>query len=223
MIPRPTQSPHFPYTTLFRSSASWRSAPSAGCRRRRHPSRGRCRRAGAAPSPRGSTPCAAPGGVSGMRPGKKDRKSTRLNSSHVEISYAVFCLKKENITPALTTPLYHRFFSHDTAPHPISTLSLHDALPIFSILAISTFCWLPPEKASISRSMSKGWSCTFSARLDTLRRSWRRFRNAPREKRSEEHTSELQSRRDLVCRLLLEKRKHHSSADDPPLPSLFFS
>src|SRR3712207_1465764 len=41
----------------------------------------------------------------------RDRKSTRLNSSHANISYAVFCLK-------------------DTAPTEISTLSLHDALPI---------------------------------------------------------------------------------------------
>src|SRR5438874_3615360 len=33
-----------------------------------------------------------------MRPGSSDRKSTRLNSSHVEISYAVFCLKKKNVS-----------------------------------------------------------------------------------------------------------------------------
>ena len=46
-----------------------------------------------------------------------DRKSTRLNSSHLRISYAVFCLKK--------------FFFNDTATTEIYTLSLHDALPIY--------------------------------------------------------------------------------------------
>ena len=46
-----------------------------------------------------------------------DRKSTRLNSSHDQISYAVFCLKKKN-------------FFNDTATTEIYTLSLHDALPI---------------------------------------------------------------------------------------------
>ena len=45
-----------------------------------------------------------------------DRKSTRLNSSHIPISYAVFCLKKS--------------FFNDTATTEIYTLSLHDALPI---------------------------------------------------------------------------------------------
>src|SRR6266511_790536 len=52
-----------------------------------------------------------------------DRKSTRLNSSHVKISYAVFCLKKKNIILCF-------FFFNDTATTEIYTLSLHDALPI---------------------------------------------------------------------------------------------
>src|SRR5215510_16156590 len=70
MIRRPPRSTLFPYTTLFRSG------------HRDHPRR--CRRtAGAA------RPCHA---REGRRP---DRKSTRLNSSHVAISYAVFCLKKK--------------------------------------------------------------------------------------------------------------------------------
>src|SRR2546430_128946 len=49
-----------------------------------------------------------------------DRKSTRLNSSHSQISYAVFCLKNNN----------RSFFFNDTATTEIYTLSLHDALPI---------------------------------------------------------------------------------------------
>src|SRR3712207_7836843 len=38
---------------------------------------------------------------------KKDRKSTRLNSSHANISYAVFCLKKKQINPHLQSPLHY--------------------------------------------------------------------------------------------------------------------
>ena len=75
-----------------------------------------------------------------------DRKSTRLNSSHVKISYAVFCLKKKNEIAALAASERRdadldrlfaalstmRFFFNDTATTEIYTLSLHDALPIFS-------------------------------------------------------------------------------------------
>src|SRR2546426_777114 len=56
---------------------------------------------------------------------KTDRKSTRLNSSHLVISYAVFCLKKKN-----TSRYSIFFFFNDTATTEIYTLSLHDALPI---------------------------------------------------------------------------------------------
>src|SRR3989338_8849714 len=55
-----------------------------------------------------------------------DRKSTRLNSSHSSISYAVFCLQK-NI-----------FFFNDTATTEIYTLSLHDALPILKRKVFTT-------------------------------------------------------------------------------------
>src|SRR5204862_7969459 len=71
MLPRPPRSTLFPYTTLFRSDC----------------------------------PCIVPdrplfGTIKSCQPSsldrsEKDRKSTRLNSSHVEISYAVFCLKKK--------------------------------------------------------------------------------------------------------------------------------
>src|SRR3712207_7560636 len=90
MIRRPPRSTLFPYTTLFRSSnrreswVSWldhprlpprRATPQAPPRRERNPSTkypGDCFR--------------------------EDRKSTRLNSSHANISYAVFCLKKKKST-----------------------------------------------------------------------------------------------------------------------------
>src|SRR5204862_7260748 len=75
MIRRPPRSTLFPYTTLFRSSGA------------NTPTR-RCWRLG------GSTGDAGTGsGCFGLA--TEDRKSTRLNSSHVEISYAVFCLKKK--------------------------------------------------------------------------------------------------------------------------------
>src|SRR3712207_7176225 len=78
MIRRPPRSTLFPYTTLFRS----RSGSLAGSR----------------PSRRGNPPARE---VSCLRAGGReprcptDRKSTRLNSSHANISYAVFCLKKK--------------------------------------------------------------------------------------------------------------------------------
>src|SRR5258708_1073166 len=58
----------------------------------------------------------------------EDRKSTRLNSSHQIISYAVFSFKKKHIPPSLSSLL---FFFNDTATTEIYTLSLHDALPIY--------------------------------------------------------------------------------------------
>src|SRR2546430_5867264 len=71
MIRRPPRSTLFPYTTLFRSRPRPPRALPPGARPPPHP-----------PSP-------APGA-------RGDRKSTRLNSSHSQISYAVFCLKKKN-------------------------------------------------------------------------------------------------------------------------------
>src|SRR3712207_6905350 len=91
MIRRPPRSTLFPYTTLFRSvsapvgatvtssglevgegTGSWWQTPA-------------CAGSGAA----------GRGGLGGGRRGGRDRKSTRLNSSHANISYAVFCLKKK--------------------------------------------------------------------------------------------------------------------------------
>src|SRR6266496_5261897 len=66
LIRRPPRSTLFPYTTLFRSAAHTQTAHHE-------------------PQPRAYVPSR-----------QSDRKSTRLNSSHVEISYAVFCLKNKN-------------------------------------------------------------------------------------------------------------------------------
>src|SRR3982751_4723509 len=121
MIRRPPRSTLFPYTTLFRSHA----------------------------------PCAAVDCLLQHKPllariGAGDRKSTRLSSSHDQISYAVFCLKKNNMANIVVAyePIWARgigksasaqlansiivciFFFNNTAPTEISILSLHRALPI---------------------------------------------------------------------------------------------
>src|SRR5256885_9560265 len=70
MIRRPPRSTLFPYTTLFRSLARERLLEGLVCRE----------------------------SSSGVHPRVQDRKSTRLNSSHLVISYAVFCLKKKKYT-----------------------------------------------------------------------------------------------------------------------------
>src|SRR5574341_1057007 len=137
MIRRPPRSTLFPYTTLFRSRRM---------------------------SLRGRLDLDLLQGIAqqaGDRPSRRDRKSTRLNSSHQLISYAVF-------------------FLNDTATTEIYTLSLHDALPISKNV--------PSRKArprSTTRNCSTSWRPTVPAR-------------------SEEHTSELQSPTNLVCRLFFE-------------------
>src|SRR5258708_29265409 len=94
MIRRPPRSTLFPYTTLFRSQQLMvTNGPRE--RRRRHE---------------------APRQLSGVHsrdtrpvpPQSRDRKSTRLNSSHQIISYAVFCLKKKKNTQNVLLVTYYR-------------------------------------------------------------------------------------------------------------------
>src|SRR5438874_13091576 len=90
------------------------------------------------------------------------------------------------------------FFFNHPATTEIYTLSLHDALPIYqssrSVIALSRrACASPDTLPCTASSVCPGAT---PARI---------FRS-PGGYRSEEHTSELQSRRDLVCRLLLEKK-----------------
>src|SRR2546429_3712408 len=80
MIRRPPRSTLFPYTTLFRSLRLARAVAGVPRVRARVHRRGQCL-------------C---GAARVAVPGPADRKSTRLNSSHGYISYAVFCLKKKN-------------------------------------------------------------------------------------------------------------------------------
>src|SRR3712207_7996475 len=93
MIRRPPRSTLFPYTTLFRSKSRDDIATDP-----HRPTGGRAV-AGhvAARGRKGRTPSRAdvPGGEGSSAGEPLDRKSTRLNSSHANISYAVFCLKKK--------------------------------------------------------------------------------------------------------------------------------
>src|SRR5258705_3459703 len=88
MIRRPPRSTLFPYTTLFRSLLlrARSRGPVPGVSRGREEQRRPARPAGVAP-PRHEL----------VEQVAADRKSTRLNSSHLGISYAVFCLQKKNI------------------------------------------------------------------------------------------------------------------------------
>src|SRR3712207_8141321 len=90
------------------------------------------------------------------------------------------------------------FFFNDTATTEIYTLSLHDALPIL-------FRWLiaAPENSSSDRRSRRTITAFFRQVLGMGQAS----NPGLDARRSEEHTSELQSRQYLVCRLLLEKKK----------------
>src|SRR3712207_8803888 len=97
MIRRPPRSTLFPYTTLFRSGQA-----GGGPAGRRRPAPGAAPApAGAAGgpghggAPGGNPPGTGPGQGRPLRRGGGDRKSTRLNSSHANIPYAVFWLKKK--------------------------------------------------------------------------------------------------------------------------------
>src|SRR3712207_6990257 len=92
MIRRPPRSPLFPYTTLFRSHP--RRATQGAADAEQHFPEGRPARREVA---EGEDRHSAEHGDTGApaETGQGDRKSTRLNSSHANISYAVFCLKKK--------------------------------------------------------------------------------------------------------------------------------
>src|SRR5690242_20830930 len=96
MIPRPPTSTLFPYTTLFRSPA------------------------GLGPADDRASPPRMALGAGRHVAGHGDRKSTRLNSSHMSISYAVFCLKKKK------TSVLRRLLAMSPPPSAKVPLSSHD-------------------------------------------------------------------------------------------------
>src|SRR5204862_7263868 len=98
------------------------------------------------------------------------------------------------------------FFSPAPPPTEISTLSLHDALPIFNRFAeaMTLFAVMCAGIFPLIH-LGRPWFFYWIAPYPNTMGLWPQWRSPL--VRSEEHTSELQSRRDLVCRLLLEKKK----------------
>src|SRR5437868_8056863 len=86
------------------------------------------------------------------------------------------------------------FFFNDPAHTEIYTLSLHDALPIYFDEPVGVFPFLIQVRVDVPETENHFLM------------------------RSEEHTSELQSRFDLVCRLLLEKKKQRATVNNKPKP-----
>src|SRR3989475_9220774 len=89
--------------------------------------------------------------------------------------------------------IFFFFFFNDTAPTEIYTLSLHDALPISLRATLE-----PPRPGRVDEH--------------AVPEPRAELRHVPILERSEEHTSELQSQSNLVCRLLLEKKKQRQDA-----------
>src|SRR5438034_7295444 len=101
---------------------------------------------------------------------------------------------------ALTPLLLPFFFFHATATTQIYTLSLHDALPIYDT-GLTNIINLPSSvlPGGVVVNTTAGYTFSGSGGITGSR--------------SEEHTSELQSHSDLVCRLLLEKKKKEQETD----------
>src|SRR6266511_4207349 len=149
----------------------------------------------------------------GDRGGARDRKSTRLNSSHVKISYAVFYLKKKNYFGQAAYCSDNGAATETTGCYSSSLLIgmlvdiggsqpgtmvyfFFNATQTTEIYTLSLHDALPISRRPASRRWAGSTTTTLwssSTRATTTR--------------SEEHTSELQSRENLVCRLLLEKKK----------------
>src|SRR5476651_1206094 len=143
-----------------------------------------------------------------------DRKSTRLNSSHANISYAVFCLKKKKQQPARIV-----LYSQGIAPlyravaGPLAARLLGQATPQDVFVAHELFHLFFLMRRRPPRSTLFPYTTLFRSRLayqvkaDLLGDRICLSDDPPEQidARSEEHTSELQSRQYLVCRLLLEK------------------
>src|SRR5256885_6901793 len=126
MIRRPPRSTLFPYTTLFRSGRRHGPRPTEPPRRLR----ARLRRGARDAADERATTARirrAPRASTAASVRRRDRKSTRLNSSHLVISYAVFCLKKKKHTRVLHQRGYCAAARSD--PHENGApLCLHDLL-----------------------------------------------------------------------------------------------
>src|SRR5438094_6242887 len=106
---------------------------------------------------------------------------------------------------SLCQPATVLFFFNAAATTEIYTLSLHDALPISALRCMTM------QRSARTFTSSKAASCALSSCREAAR---------PCRSRSEEHTSELQSPYDLVCRLLLEKKNKRRHCPGATLSSV---
>src|SRR3989449_7365450 len=133
MIRRPPRSTLFPYTTLFRSFNFFsRSFTTSLLGRGFSPSpdRTRARQSCNTSSVRPNSRCLL---WNQRDVSQRDRKSTRLNSSHGYISYAVFCLKKKNKSQLIAAP------EHERVTQPMSRICPHHRVrpaPVWSLLTV---------------------------------------------------------------------------------------
>src|SRR5438067_2009571 len=130
-----------------------------------------------------------------------DRKSTRLNSSHVSISYAVFCL----------SPATHTLHSFPTR----RSSDLQIIIERVRLCSLHCFLDCRNERLALTHLLRDcriftSWTAAVYLSLNYKEPRAVAYKHGI-EHRSEEHTSELQSRFDLVCRLLLVPRHPHST------------
>src|ERR1022692_1469045 len=151
-----------------------------------------------------------------------DRKSTRLNSSHLVISYAVFCLKKNlrvecldadrDVLPVLDLLLRRRGDFRDGSRVLICVDACGHAVEHVRICLFFLMIRRPPRSTLFPYTtlFRSGWGLRIETPYESLLHSGNGRSRIPR---SEEHTSELQSPCNLVCRLLLEKKKNKKRRD----------
>src|SRR6266480_3933477 len=136
---------------------------------------------------------------------RADRKSTRLNSSHMSISYAVFCLKKKKSTD--TRSATHRESIAFPTIQPSLEASLLAAFPVIYTHIFFLMIRRPPRSTLFPyTTLFRPPPGRGRAAEDAGGRRHRELlerRSHDAQGRSEEHTSELQSHVNLVCRLLL--------------------
>src|SRR5690349_4053100 len=138
---------------------------------------------------------------------RRDRKSTRLNSSHVERSYADFCLKKK--MAHLAEERHGRAGGSTSGGGPRPLRESHTqcgSVAIWEGLCCSMHHRPPRSTLFPYTTLFRSRPSQEHALVAGEPAHHRRRLAAERTARSEEHTSELQSRREVVCRLLLEKK-----------------
>src|SRR4051795_12828285 len=132
----------------------------------------------------------------------RDRKSTRLNSSHTLISYAVFCLKEKICSSWTWQMVCVVMYLPERACFTSRGISTRRVFCIFFLMIRR------PPRSTLFPYTTLFRSLANSSALSDISTIRPRYITATRWLRSEEHTSELQSHSHLVCRLLLEKKKY---------------